>query len=131
MTKVYVKQDDFKTGRCIAQGDVRVWLKGYEPEELRSNDANLREVEAVDGQLIVTHSETGHHHAVKIRDNGAKLLIDTTNEFIKQLHVGEGDALEHFRHDDTHHTYVFQDGGIYVCRTDTEYTPEGLRRVAD
>jgi hypothetical protein len=80
------------------------------------------------GNYVVAHSETGHHHVVKER--GAKLLIDETNKFIAYLEVAEPTVLEHLRSFDTHESYMLEPGK-YEIRRQREHTPEGWRRAQD
>ena len=86
------------------------------------------EVKPQNGRLIVEHSETGHHHIVKER--GAQLLIDSTNEFIAFLSVAESTVLEHLRSFDTHESYALPPSN-YEIRRQREHVPEGWRRAAD
>ena len=83
---------------------------------------------AENGNWIIAHSETGHHHVVQERS--AQLLIDETNAFIAYLCVSEPAVLEHLREFDTHAPYALPPGN-YEIRRQREYVPEGWRRAAD
>lgn len=80
------------------------------------------------GHYILAHSETGHHHVVKVRS--ARAFIDETNAFIAYLNVLEPTQLEHLRSFDTHEALALEPG-IYEIRRQREYIPEGWRRAAD
>jgi hypothetical protein len=80
------------------------------------------------GNYIVAHSESGHHHVVKERS--AQMLIDKTNAFIAYLDVAEPTELEHLRSFDTHESLMLPPGR-YEIRRQRESAPEGWRRAAD
>lgn len=106
------------------QGDLMMMrIDALPPTARPANEA------AIDGHLILAHSETGHHHVVKER--AAQLLIDETNAFILYLQVLEPCEIEHLRAHDTHEAYHL-DPGIYELRRDqVEFTPAGWVRAAD
>lgn len=84
---------------------------------------------APDGdRIIVTHSETGHHHVMEA--DRVELYQDADNPLIAWLRVNRPATLEHLRPHDTHEPIMFEPG-IYKVRRQREYTPEGWRRVAD
>jgi hypothetical protein len=105
-----------------AQGDIYI----------RKIDALPKGVVAVpreNGNLIVTHSETGHHHVMEAPEVTMHRLPDSIMDCF--LVVGSGGAvLEHLRPHDTHETIRFEPG-VYHVRRQREYTPEGWRRVED
>ena len=78
--------------------------------------------------LIVTHSETGHHHVME-RD-AAQLFQDGDNPLIGWLRVNRPTALIHKRPHDTHEPIMFSEG-CYEVRRQREYVPDGFRAVAD
>ncbi len=80
------------------------------------------------GDHIVAHSGTGHNHIVAERS--AKMYKDPTNPRLSFLVVEDSADLTHLRTYDTHETVQF-DKGIYRINRQREYTPEGLRSVAD
>jgi hypothetical protein len=80
------------------------------------------------GRVIVTHSETGHHHVMLAERTKAYKLPDSIMDIF--LAVEEGDTLEHLRAHDTHESIQFSPG-IYHVRRQREYVPEGFRRVED
>ncbi len=80
------------------------------------------------GRVIVTHSETGHHHVMLAERTKAYRLPDSIMDIF--LAVEAGDTLEHLRPHDTHEPIAFGPG-LYHVRRQREYTPEGFRRVED
>ena len=98
----------------------------------RKIDALPKGVVAVpreNGKLIVTHSETGHHHVMEAETVTMYRLPDSIMDCF--LVVGdEGADLKHMRPHDTHETIRFEPG-VYHVRRQREYTPEGWRRVED
>ena len=111
------------TKRPSFQGDLMIRRIDAPP-----TNAKLRQAIAEGGNLILAHSETGHHHVVKER--AARLLIDETNAFIAYLNVLEQTELEHLRSFDTHESYRLEPGWHEV-RRQREHTPEGWQRAAD
>lgn len=107
--------------KCAAQGDVYFIRVSKMPE-------NYVEVLPENGELIVTHSETGHHHVMN--PTTAKMFRNPNNEYDAVLVVDRPTPLNHKRSFDTHESIMF-DAGIYKVRRQREYTPEGYRRVAD
>jgi hypothetical protein len=105
-----------------AQGDIYI----------RKIDALPKGTVAVpreNGKLIVTHSETGHHHVIV----GDTVTLRRLPDSIMDCFVvvgGKGAALEHLRPHDTHETIGFKPG-VYHVKRQREYTPEGWRRVED
>ena len=85
-------------------------------------------VESEGNRVIVTHSETGHHH---VMDSTAVKMFTLPDSIMDCLLVVEQPtALKHLRQHDTHEPIMFGEG-IYHVRRQREYTPEGLRRVKD
>lgn len=100
-------------------------------DKFEDKDADYQTVQPENGQLIVAHSETGHHHVIDIRrSKNADLLIHKTNNLIGRLVVGDTCQVDHLRGFDTHKSLTLPKGK-YVLRYRREYTPEGLRRVQD
>lgn len=137
MEFIKLTKEQFSTGKPFAQGELRMWLKEFAPKDLIPNECNLVEVEAENGRLIVAHSETGHHHSIEVLElpeqsysKSAQRLIDKTNDIIAEIRVHEESNLIHHRENHNHKAYVLPKG-TYISRIDTEYTPEGYRRVAD
>lgn len=85
------------------------------------------------GQYIVAHSETSHHHVIEARPN--VLVFDTEDPLVSYLQVIEAtDAteavIEHLRSFDTHESLAVPPGN-YEIRRQRENAPEGWRRAAD
>lgn len=137
MEYIQLTREQFATGRPFAQGELRIWMKEFAPPEFLPKDENLKEIHAENGLLIVAHSESGAHHAIEVLDRPekpysktAQRMIDSTNDLIAEIRIHEESKLVHHRANDNHVTYMLP-AEVYIARTDTEYTPEGLRRVDD
>lgn len=89
---------------------------GWEPQE-------------VDGDIIVAHSETGHHHVI---EHGAVIYESGENPLVAYLEVQmEFVDLIHRRSSDTHAPQRFR-RGIWEVRRQREYIPGGgTRRAVD
>ena len=82
---------------------------------------------AVNGEFIVGHSETGHHHVIeKARAEVFEAADDEFTAWVRSL----GAKVEHKRSFDTHETLYLPEGN-YQIRRQREYVPEGYRRAAD
>lgn len=119
-----------KFADICAQGDVLI-------RRVESIPSTAVAVPPVDNQVIVTHSETGHHHAMTLDRPRAKkglpaveMFSSSDNPLIAWLRVNRPTALVHQRPHDTHEPILFGEG-VYEVRRQREYTPEGWRRVAD
>jgi hypothetical protein len=109
-----------------AQGDLLI-------RRIEALPANAKPATPENGQYIVAHSETGHHHVIADRSN--VVLYTTDDPMVSYLQVVEAaDAaetlLEHLRSFDTHETIAIPPG-VFELRRQREYTPEGWRRVED
>lgn len=113
--------------KIAAQGDVLF-------RRVRSIPDKAVSVKPENGEIIVTHSETGHHHLMVLdRDDATpavEMFSSNENPLIAWLKVNRPTALEHRRPHDTHEPIMFGPG-IYEVRQQREYTPEGWRQVAD
>lgn len=109
-----------------AQGDVLI-------RRVQEIPSSAKPTPATDGKVIVTHSETGHHH-IMLLDREADMpsveMFEGDNPLIAWIKVNRPTALEHQRPHDTHEAILFEPG-IYEIRRQREYTPEGFRRVED
>ncbi len=117
--------------KAAAQGDVYFWREDAPDSVLQvvnvlPNNAIL--VPPENGRVIVTHSETGHHHFMNARAVEMYRLPEEIYECF--LVVKEATPLEHLRPFDTHESIMFEPG-IYHVRRQREYTPEGWQRAAD
>ncbi|WP_428673627.1 hypothetical protein [Reyranella sp.] len=107
--------------RVCAQGDIYI-------TRIDALPAGIVPVAPEDGRVIVTHSETGHHHVMLAERTKAWRLPDSIMDIF--LAVEHGDTLEHLRPHDTHEAIAFEPG-LYHVRRQREYVPEGFRRVED
>jgi hypothetical protein len=111
-------------GQPVAQGDVMLIPVAALPE------GKLPPIASENGNLIVTHSETSHHHIVMERP-GVRMFQDAMDQFRAFLVIeGEPADLEHLRSHDTHETLRLEPG-VWEVRRQREYAPEGWRRAAD
>jgi hypothetical protein len=112
---------------CAAQGDVVFRRSDKLP-------SGLTEVAPVNGQIIVTHSETGHNHVMVLDRKRSKVpavqMYATDNPLVAWIKVNRRTALEHLRQHDTHEPIMFG-VGVYEVRRQREHSPEGWRRVQD
>lgn len=109
-----------------AQGEIRIYRVDAIP-------GNVKPLAKEQGQLIIGHSETGHHH-VLIADRAQVFEADTAPQGMRILYAileSQGE-LKHLRGHDTHAPHAFEPG-VYMFRTDREYDQyaELARRVAD
>ncbi len=109
-----------------AQGDVLI-------RRVKEIPVAVTTVAAVDGEVIVTHSETGHHHCMVLdRDDtpSVEMFQSNDNPLLAWIKVNRPTALDHKRPHDTHESIMFEPG-IYEVRRQREHTPEGWRQVQD
>lgn len=106
---------------CCAQGDIHIQRVDALPE-------GATEVLPEGGHVIVTHSETGHHHVMEREAVKMYRLPEEIYECF--LVVSAPTELRHLRGHDTHQSISFNPG-TYRVRRQREYTPEGFRRVED
>ena len=90
----------------------------------------------VQGDIIVAHSETGHHHVAQVSSGGAVALMARPNDQLRSyLRVDSGSYVDfvHQRPFDTHETLrmLCNPGDVLEIRRQREWTPEGWRRVED
>lgn len=90
---------------------------------------DAKPAQPTNGQFILTHSETGHHHIVMERPTVK--FFSAMDEFRSYLVVeNEPAVLEHLRPTDTHESLEIKPG-IYEVRRQREYSPAGWQRAAD
>lgn len=104
-----------------AQGDI--YIKRVEMEI----PAGAEEVKPEGDRLIITHSETGHHH---VMEKTKARMFKLPDALTSLLVVSETTVLEHLRSHDTHEPIQFEKGS-YIVRRQREYTPQGYRKVQD
>jgi hypothetical protein len=104
-----------------AQGDVYIRKINELPER-------VTRILPEHGKLIVTHSETGHHHVMDAEVAEMYSLPDNIMDCLLVIH--EPAVLEHLRSFDQHEPIQFEPG-IYHVRRQREYTPKGVRQVEE
>lgn len=110
--------------RMAAQGDVlfrRVDKvpAGFEPQKPSA-------------QVVVAHSETGHHHSIDVAGVRHFVGQDPLVCYLQLAEVASADVVHH-RPYDTHETLRLMGGigAIFEVRRQREWVPEGFRRVED
>ena len=134
---ITLTEEMFATGKPASQGEVLIWMKKYAPADvLRNITGKYTELKLENDQLIIGHSETGHHHVLEPVDKtvpkskAAQALIDSANDLWMELNLQEPCELLHLRGFDTHEGFILP-AGEYIRGIREEQTPEGWRRVAD
>ena len=93
----------------------------------------LKPLALENGQLIIGHSETGHHHVIE-HPNHAEVFKADDADGIEMLYavIGKPTSVRHLRGHDTHEAIALQPG-MYEIRKGREYDPyaELVRQVAD
>lgn len=112
--------------KTCAQGDVMF-------QRINALPSNATRVPASGGKIVVTHSETGHHHVMvldKKNTPSVEMFASADNPLLAWIKVNRPTSLDHLRPHDTHESIMFEPG-IYEVRRQREHTPEGWRQVAD
>jgi hypothetical protein len=109
----------FKT--VCAQGDVYIRRIDKLPE-------NVVEIKPEGKYVILSSSETGHHHVMEKEKVKMYSLPDSIMDCL--LVVNDPVALEHLRDYDTHEPIMFEPGTYHVKRQ-REYVANGFRKVQD
>jgi len=112
--------------KSATQGDLLIRRVDSIPQDAKT-------IKADNGNYIVAHSETGHHHVIAERPNVS--LYTTGDPMVSYLQVIQAEEevetiIEHMRNFDTHEPIKIPPGN-YEIRRQREYTPEGWRRVED
>jgi len=107
------------TGIC-AQGDMLIIPVKKIPK-------GLKKAEIVNGEYILAHSETGHHHVI---DAPKADVFVTDDEFKAFMEVITPAEIKHKRSFDTHESLELPKGK-YEIRRQREHTPEGFRKAQD
>lgn len=134
---ITLTEEMFASGKPVAQGEVLIWMKKFAPKAVLEKTAGLKlsELKLEGDELIVGHSETGHHHVMRPLDS-AKRIQDIAqartgaNDNWFELTLHENAQLVHMRSNDTHDGLVFP-AGDYIRGLREEQSPEGWRTVAD
>ena len=64
---IYLTESMFSTGQPVAQGEVLIWMKKYAPQAVLNalTELKLSPMKLENDQMILGHSETGHHHVLE------------------------------------------------------------------
>lgn len=139
MSTVQLTEAMFKSGKPVAQGEVLIWMKKYAPKSVLEGVAalkNMKEMKLEKGQLILGHSESGHHHVLEPVNKkstilkAALALIDAANDTFVELKLNEPCQIVHLRQFDTHGGFILPPGE-YIRGIREEQSVEGWVRVAD
>lgn len=97
--------------------------------------AEVEEIKPTNGEHIVAHSETGHHHVITAgRVKAYRPIPDDIFRLFLEVNRLSGEpmpAIRHLRSFDTHEPLQFEAPGVYEIQRHREYTPQGLRRAQD
>ena len=110
------------TRKPLAQGDMYL-------VPIKAVPADAKPIAAENGQYILTHSETGHHHIVKERRDVRQFSgMDVFQGFLNV--EGAPAELVHLR---DHHTHAPQivSPGAWLIQRQAAYTPQGWERARD
>ncbi len=107
-----------------AQGDLYLHRVDALPE-------GLEQVSAENGEYILAHSETGHHHVVAERPD-VRLYQDPNDPLVAYLEFLSAEVqINHKRSFDTHESIASSKPGIFRITRQREHTAEGFRRAQD
>lgn len=86
---------------------------------------------ATNGEFVVAHSETGHHHVLEAA--GVEYMPDKEDAMIAWVRIqnGDGAKLKHKRSNDTHRTLTIEPGLYRINHAREEDILGEIRRVAD
>lgn len=95
-------------------------------------------MKAENGQYVLTHSETGHHHVVMEREDvrmfsGMSVFKDMLEARDRDFLEVSGDAPVELVHLRDHHTHAPQvvSPGAWLVQRQAAYTPQGWERARD
>lgn len=108
--------------RQCAQGDVLFTRLDARPTELG------KAVEPENGNIIITHSETGHHHVMS--PHAVAAFQHAVNPFILFVKVERVTELTHLREHHTHEAIEFKPGWYRVNRQ-REFRNQAIQRAID
>jgi hypothetical protein len=95
--------------------------------------AGAKKVAPVEGQLVVGHSETGHHHVIDVLERPGTEMYEPANDeftvFVKTC--GTGADLKHLRPFDTHETVHLASDKIFMIKRQRVATPDGWKKAQD
>jgi hypothetical protein len=105
-----IKTLSFK--RVAAQGELTITRLLEFPKDIG------KVVHSENDQLIVGHSETGHHHVV----DANCAILTRVDDFLAYLQVVKPTEVKHLRSFDTHFSIPLQPG-MYEFKTGREFDP--------
>jgi hypothetical protein len=133
---INLTEQDFSSGKPIAQGEVLFWMNKYAPKELLDGISGLKmsNVTYDDNTIICGHSETGHHHVIQPVENKSitgiiTAVVDFDDKYM-MVCANDSFMLIHCRNIDTHDGFIFPPGD-YIRVLREEQTIDGWRRVID
>jgi len=97
---------------------------------IKAVPADAKPMQSENGQFIITHSETGHHHVVMERPDVRQFSgMDIFRGFL-EISGDEPAELVHLR---DHHTHAPQsiEPGAWLIQRQAAYTPQGWERARD
>jgi len=103
---------------CAAQGDLLITRIDTIPD--------VAETPAENGEHIVAHSETGHHHVI----NSERVRHFRVDDFVSYIEVGADAKLTHKRNFDTHGSIKLSEGK-YRLNRQREYVAGAFQRATD
>lgn len=108
--------------RMCAQGELLFRRVSKLPSGAKAQERN--------GQIVVGHSESGHHHAI---DDLGVVRFEVGDPLVCYLQISDAFAdVVHHKSFDQHETIRLLGGGsIWEVRRQREFVPEGYRLVAD
>lgn len=109
-----------------AQGDVRL-VRIADGEKIPSSFTR-RDPDAK-GELILAHSESGHHHVMD--GDVVEQYSDAANSFIQYIVVKANAEMRHNKTGADAHETIGVPAGTFKVIRQREATPEGFRRVED
>jgi len=110
---------DFKPP-YTAQGDLNIFSVPAIPRSAKERAPEK------DGNHILAHSETGHHHVI----DGNCVRVFQNDEFESFIEVKKSAEIIHLRGFDTHAPIKLPEGKYRITRQ-REYIPGGYRLAAD
>lgn len=106
-----------------AQGDILIIPISVIP-------ANVKPGALDNGNYVIAHSETGHHHVID--RTKAEVFEAADDAFVAYIRtLGTGAEIKHMRDHDTHETIALEPNKSYQVRRQREYVPQGFRKAAD
>lgn len=97
---------------------------------IKAIPASAQPVKAENGNYIITHSESSHHHVIAERPDVRQFSgMDMFRGFL----VIEGDEPAELVHLREHHTHApqFIEPGAWLIQRQAAYTPQGWERARD